>query len=241
MRSVSHSAWCISSIDSARVCPASSVNPQLSCIFECRKYWLIAVSSLVNCSLSSLRTSGSPCMGDQSSARVPDAVAAFLTKVNLTCFRWRVAEFVRHSVVLASDYRVPSVDEMWLSLKGRRDDFAGIGAHHVVVYASVWESGRVLVTIGVHNRDLLPELLRSPVIFEWFDVAGVDDIPAVFAGEVVEKLDLGGPVDGQPPGVVVAALASVEDVAALLDDVHSAAERFTAAGLRKVWIYRAID
>jgi heme-degrading monooxygenase HmoA len=152
-----------------------------------------------------------------------------------------VAEFARHSVVLASDYRVPSVEEMWLSLQGRRSDFAGIGAHHVVVYASVWESGRVLVTIGVHNSEPLPDLLRSPVIFEWFDVAGVDDIPAVFAGEVVEKMDLAGPVDGKPPGVVVAALASVEDVAALLDDVHTAAERFTSAGLRKVWIYRAID
>jgi hypothetical protein len=149
--------------------------------------------------------------------------------------------FERHSVVLASDYSVPSVDEMWQSLQGRRHDFAGIGAHHVVVYTSVWESGRVLVTIGLHNREPLPDLLRSPAIFEWFDVAGVDDIPAVFAGEVVEKWDLAGPVGGQPPGVVVAAMASVDDPATLLADVHSAVDRFTEAGLRKVWIYRALD
>ncbi|CKR39833.1 Uncharacterised protein [Mycobacterium tuberculosis] len=62
MRSVISSACRISSNDSARVWAASSVKPQLSCILECRKYWLIAVSSLVNCSLSRRRTSGSPCM-----------------------------------------------------------------------------------------------------------------------------------------------------------------------------------
>src|SRR5689334_23757556 len=60
MRSVMASAWFISSKASLRVCPASSVKPQLSCIFECRKYWLIAVNSLVNCSFSNFRTSGSP-------------------------------------------------------------------------------------------------------------------------------------------------------------------------------------
>jgi hypothetical protein len=49
-----------SSNDSARVCAESSVKPQLSCILECRKYCLIAVSSLVSCSLSNSRTSPSP-------------------------------------------------------------------------------------------------------------------------------------------------------------------------------------
>src|SRR6478736_6234520 len=62
MRLVISSACCISSNDSLRVCSAISVNPQFACILECRKYWLIAVSSLVNCSLSNFRTSGSPCM-----------------------------------------------------------------------------------------------------------------------------------------------------------------------------------
>ena len=56
------SACCISSNDSLRVYSASSVNPQFAYIFECRKYWLMAVSSLVNCSLSNFRTSGSPCI-----------------------------------------------------------------------------------------------------------------------------------------------------------------------------------
>ena len=72
-----------------------------------------------------------------------------------------------HSLVLASDYRVSDVERMWSSLRARRAELAGIGAHHVVVYTSAWESGRVLLTIGVRNADPVPEMLRSPAIFAW--------------------------------------------------------------------------
>ncbi len=54
MRSVSTSAWRISSKDSARVYFASLVQPLWSCSFACRKYWLIAVSSAVSCSIEEL-------------------------------------------------------------------------------------------------------------------------------------------------------------------------------------------
>src|SRR3954471_15001723 len=60
MRSVIFSACFISSIDSSRVYAASLVNPQFCCIFECRKYWLIAVSSLVSCSFKREMISESP-------------------------------------------------------------------------------------------------------------------------------------------------------------------------------------
>src|SRR5918999_368081 len=63
MRSVSVSACRISSMDSSRVCFASRVKPQFSCILACRKYWLIAVSSAVSCSFSSAITSLSPSIG----------------------------------------------------------------------------------------------------------------------------------------------------------------------------------
>src|SRR5690349_24871771 len=62
MRSVSTSAWRISSMDSCLVCFASLVKPQFSCILACRKYWLIAVSSAVSCSLRNSMTRASPCM-----------------------------------------------------------------------------------------------------------------------------------------------------------------------------------
>src|SRR5690348_9004655 len=62
MRSVRMSAWRISSIDSARVCLARTLRPQFSCILACRKYWLIAVNSAVNCSFRNSRTRASPCI-----------------------------------------------------------------------------------------------------------------------------------------------------------------------------------
>src|SRR3954466_8260814 len=64
MRSVSTSACFISSNDSCRVYFASFVQPKFSCIFACRKYWLIAVSSPVSCSLRNSMTSGSPCIAE---------------------------------------------------------------------------------------------------------------------------------------------------------------------------------
>ena len=70
---------------------------------------------------------------------------------------------------------------------------ASIGAHHVVLYTSIWEPGRVLVTIGIRQADSIREVLRSPAIFELFDISGADDIPPIFGGEVVEKIDLYGP------------------------------------------------
>ena len=39
-------------------------------------------------------------------------------------------------------------------------------------------------------------------MFSWFDSAGVDELPPMFAGEVVEKLDLG--LQARPPGQVPA-------------------------------------
>jgi len=152
-----------------------------------------------------------------------------------------MADFGLHSLVLAADYRVPNVERMWSSLVARESHLAEIGAHHVLVYGSAWDTDRVLVTIGVRNPDPVPELMRSPVMFEWFDVAGVDDIPAIFAGEVTEKLDLTGTLERTRPGFIVAAMASVDDIDVLIRRVREVADRFVRAGVRKVWIYRAFD
>ena len=47
-----------------------------------------------------------------------------------------------------------------------------------------------MVTLGVREREPVDALLRSPVMFGWFDSAGVEEIPPLFVGEVVEKFDL---------------------------------------------------
>ncbi len=148
-----------------------------------------------------------------------------------------------HSMVIASDYRVPDPSRVWPLLERNKAALADIGAHHVLVYTSTstHDYGRVLVMIGVHSREPIVELLRSRVFFDWFDAAGVDDIPAVFAGEIVDRFIAQPPTTPAAPGVVVAAIASVNDVSTLTAGVRSAMDRFTAAGIRKTWVFQAFD
>jgi hypothetical protein len=147
-----------------------------------------------------------------------------------------------YSLVLASDYRVDDIDRMWSSIKDHRAELAGLGAHHVVVYVGVGEPDRVLVTMGIRHRRSIEELLRSPVMFEWFDMAGVNDIPAIFAGTVVEKIALASDEpEAIPGGVVVGTVSTVGDVADLMVKVRCRLDRFARAGVRKIWVYRAFD
>ncbi|MGX9791978.1 fatty-acid--CoA ligase [Mycobacterium sp. MMS18-G62] len=147
-----------------------------------------------------------------------------------------------HSLILACDFRVDDVDRMWKWLKKHRDGLASIGAHHVVLYTSIWEPRRVLVTIGIRQAGPVREVLRSPAIFEWFNISGVDDIPPVFGGEVVEKIDLYAPSPDNHVGrVIVGVMSSVDDVPSLMDKVHDGLERFKRGGVRKIWVYRALD
>jgi hypothetical protein len=86
-------------------------------------------------------------------------------------------------------------------------------------------------------------------MFSWFDSAGVDELPPMFAGEAVEKLDLdllpGAAADIAAAGaVIVATIAPVgrrEGVARLRASVHAAVTRLAASGVRRFWIYRALD
>ncbi|ORB65929.1 fatty-acid--CoA ligase [Mycobacterium shinjukuense] len=145
-------------------------------------------------------------------------------------------------MVIASDYRVADPGRVRPLLERNRSALAAIGAHHVLIYASTHDRGRVLVMIGVHSREPIVELLRSRVFFDWFDASGVDDIPAVFAGEIVDRIVTGG-AGAAPaaPGVVVAAFASVDDVVDLVAEVGAAMDRFSAVGIRKTWVFQAFD
>jgi hypothetical protein len=146
-----------------------------------------------------------------------------------------------HSMVIASDYRVPDPTKVWPLLERNKAALSDIGAHHVLVYTSTHDYGRVLVMIGVHSREPIVELLRSRIFFDWFDTAGVEDIPAVFAGEIIDRFVAQPQSNPVAPGVVVAAIASVDDVSLLTAEVGSALDRFAAAGIRKTWVFRAFD
>jgi len=153
-----------------------------------------------------------------------------------------MSDYDLHSLILACDFRVDDVDRMWKWLKRHSDGLASIGAHHVVLYTSIWEPNRVLVTIGIRNARSMRDVLRSPEIFEWFDISGVEDIPPIFGGEVVEKIDLFPPSPADHVGrVVVGVMSSVEDVSALMVKLHDGIERFKRGGVRKIWVYRALD
>jgi hypothetical protein len=146
-----------------------------------------------------------------------------------------------HSMVIASDYRVPNPEAVWPLLQRRKSALAGIGAHHVLVYTSIHDYGRVLVTIGVRSREPIVELLRSRVFFDWFDAVGVEDIPAVFAGEIVERFNSGTTSQPTAPGVVIAAIASVDDVSVLTAEIRGALSRFQTAGIRETRVFKAFD
>lgn len=153
-----------------------------------------------------------------------------------------------HSLVLALDYQVDDVDRTWSLIQHDHSPLRDLGARHAVLYTSSFEPDRVLVTIGLRHRVSVTELLRSPAVFEWFDRSGVNDLPAIFAGEVTEKINLARPGD-EPDGsarldgsqVIVGVVAAVADPADLMDKVHAGLDRFAGAGVRKVWVYTAVD
>jgi hypothetical protein len=152
-----------------------------------------------------------------------------------------MSHWLTHSLVLASDYRVPDPERVWPLLESRQDALADMGAHHVLVYASTTDPGRVLVFIAIHAREPVLELLRSRVFFEWFDAVGVEDIPAVFAGEVVERLDVAGRSGPAAPQVMVSLVTLVEDVPNLVAHVRETVDELRTAGIRNVLIFSAFD
>ena len=153
-----------------------------------------------------------------------------------------MSEYDLHSLILACDFRVDDIDRMWDWLKKHRDGLSSIGAHHVVLYTSIWEPQRVLVTIGIRHVRSMRDVLRSPAIFEWFDISGADDIPPLFGGEVVEKIDLYEPSPEDHVGrIVVGVMSTVDDVPVLMAKVQDGLDRFKRGGFRKIWVYRALD
>lgn len=151
------------------------------------------------------------------------------------------AEAHAHTLVLAMDYRVPDPSRVWPVLQRSKSALAGLGAHYVLVYTSTREAGRVMVTISLRSKEPILEVLRSRVFLNWFDAVGLDDIPAIFAGETVDKITLVEPSEDNPPGVIVGAIAAIDDVSAMIDGVHAGLSRFAEAGVRAVRIFGAFD
>ncbi len=152
-----------------------------------------------------------------------------------------MTHWLNHSLVLASDYRVANPERVGPLLERRRDALADLGAHHVLVYESTSEPGRVLVMIAIHSREPVLELLRSRTFFEWFDAVGVEDIPAVFAGEEFERIDVSPDPRPTAPEVMVSVVTPVDDLAALRAHVRDTMDDLRVAGIRKLLMFTAFD
>lgn len=146
-----------------------------------------------------------------------------------------------HSFVFAIDFRVPQPDRVWPVLEANRESFADLGAYYVFTYESTTEPGRVLVVIGVQTEEPLLDLVRSRHFFVWFDAVGIDDIPAVFAGETVERLDIADMSAQGSADIVVVAITPVDDVETFTAHVRASVDNFSRAGIRKTLVYQAFD
>jgi hypothetical protein len=146
-----------------------------------------------------------------------------------------------HSLVLTTDYRVPDPTRVWPLLERRRAGLAALGAHHVFVYTSTTDPERVLVTIALETREPVAELLRSRAFFDWFDAVGVEDLPAVFAGELIERFDFVGDAAPAPTGIVVVGIMVVDDATVFRAHVRETRDLFLKAGIRRVRIFEAFD
>jgi len=150
------------------------------------------------------------------------------------------------SLVMACDYTVRDFDRWWRTTEGGRALLRRLGAHHFVVYRSVEEPNRIFVTLGLSSSELVHELLRSGEFLTWFDAGGVEEIPPLFIGRLIEKLryvEAGG-ASGEalaPGSVIIARIMPIEDLGRFLSVVHARRDRLVAAGCRQYWIYQAMD
>ncbi|PQD99130.1 fatty-acid--CoA ligase [Mycobacterium sp. EPG1] len=144
------------------------------------------------------------------------------------------------NVIFAVEFRIGESERVGPVLARHEESLRDLDARYAFVYESVVDPGKVLVVIGIRTAQPLLDLLRSPYFFEWFDAVGVQDLPAVFVGELVERFDLGEP-PAPGTGVVVAAVARVQNVEVFMTRVRDSLSGFAHSGIRRTLVYRAFD
>jgi hypothetical protein len=144
------------------------------------------------------------------------------------------------SLVLAADYEVPDFEQWQKDLNQQRAVPPALADAHIVIYRSVDDAKRIFVRITVRSQ-AVDALLRSPEVFEWFDIAGLEELPPVFAGRLLAEIDLKAPDHAGGDGVLVASIAVLPNVEGLINAVRASGDRMRSYGVRRYWVHRALD
>ena len=145
------------------------------------------------------------------------------------------------STILAAEYTVNDFEHWQSILEQTPSQLRHLGARRLVVYRALDEGNRVFTTVGIRKPQRVQKLLASPIPLEWFDLAGVQDIPSLFVGNRVERIDLAQSSAGDLGAVIVAGIVRLDDPRKWLASVHEAADDLRNGGVLRIYVYGAID
>jgi hypothetical protein len=116
-----------------------------------------------------------------------------------------------------------------------------LGVRHIAVFGSLWPPGRQFVTNRIDDRLSARAVLTSSLLFEWLDISGIHDLPAIFMGEVVDEIRFQPLAVDTVPEVLVGAIARVNDVSVFIEIIRAMRDELEGAGVRRIRRYRAPD
>jgi hypothetical protein len=147
----------------------------------------------------------------------------------------------RRSTIMAAEYTVSDFSHWQSVLAQTPPELRRLGAWRLVVYRALDDGNRVFTTVGVRRPERVQKLLASATPLEWFDLAGVQDIPSVFVGGRVERIDLASSTAADIGSVIVAGVVRLDDPQKWLASVHEAADELRGNGVLRIYAYQAFD
>jgi hypothetical protein len=145
------------------------------------------------------------------------------------------------STILAAEYTVSDFTQWQSVLAQAPPELRRLGARRLVVYRALDDGDRVFSTVGVRDVRRVQKLVASTLPLEWFDLAGVQDIPSLFVGARIERIDLVQSTEHQVGEVIVAGIVRLDDPRRWLAEVHEAADDLRDGGVLRVYTFQAFD
>ena len=146
---------------------------------------------------------------------------------------------MRFAHMLAVEHEVRDFDRWWSQVQGGRVHLATLGTA-LLAYRSLTDPNHVFVCMALSARESMEGLLRSGVVLEWFDAAGVEEVPPIFVGRDGARFDV-DVTRSAVPQVVVTTVARVADPSRVMDRLTRDENAMRAWGVRRTYVYRALD